>query len=585
MKPFPFTPSYFDCRGLLVGLLLLLAGLGARAQAPAWQLAVGNNPADGRCFIHKTVTDATGNVYVTGGFTQQITLGSHTVTSAGGTDVFVGKWSPAASDFVWVQRAGGPADDRSSSLAVNGANVYLGGTFESDTARFGSLFLVNETLPGARNRTDAYVVKLTDAGGAAGFVWAQRVGGTENDGIYALAVRGTDVYVAGIFDGARLNVGGSVLLNAGSTDLFVAKLSDAGSTARFEWARQAGGTSYDIPISLAVSGPSVYLVGYFASPTVSFGSSSLTNTIGNSFLPNAFVAKLTDAGGTASFEWARQVGGIGVHEGTALAVQGTSVYMAGIFTGSADFGGIALTASGEDVFLAKLTDAGGTASFGWARQAGIASPSNRAAVSGLAVSGTSLYAAGMFYSTADFGGNPLVSAGEGDLFVTKLSDAGNSARFEWAQRAGGTGLDVGTGLSLSGSRVYVNGYFMSPTATFGSHALSGNGTSGRASAFLASLTDATMTATATTRPGDQLELFPNPARAATSIGLPAVPGGALATLTLTDALGRTVSTHPVQLLPRSSSFALPLIGLAPGVYWLRVQSTATQAMQRLVVQE
>ena len=144
--------------------------------------------------------------------------------------------------------------------------------------------------------------------------------------------------------------------------------------------------------ALAVNGTSVYVGGTFTGTSVKFGSITLNNTAGGSY--DGFVAKLVDNTSSASFSWAQQISGSYSEGVKALAVSGSNVYAAGDFSGSGSganastFGSLTLNASGGgDVFVAKLVDAGTTASYSWAKGAG---GSSAEAANALAVSGTSV---------------------------------------------------------------------------------------------------------------------------------------------------------------------------------------------------
>lgn len=288
----------------LVALFLLTLRLPVAAQAPAWQSAqvvpvvasslAGSTPSP----VSATAIDAAGNLYLTGNFVNTITLGTTTLTSLGGNDVFVAKFNPASNQFLWAQRAGGQVDDYATAVAVNGTSVYVAGYFISPTAGFGTTTLTNAGYG------DAFVAKLTDAGSTGSFAWAQRAGGIGHDAVGALAVNGTSVYVAGAF-GNSAGFGAVTLATAGTYDIFVAKLTDAGSTGGFVWAQRSGGSDDDYATALAVNGTSVYVAGAFISPTAGFGSTTLVNAGAY----DVFVTKLTDTGSTGSFAWAQRAGG------------------------------------------------------------------------------------------------------------------------------------------------------------------------------------------------------------------------------------------------------------------------------------
>jgi len=89
-------------------------------------------------------------------------------------------------------------------------------------------------------------------------------------------------------------------------------------------------------------------------------------------------------------------------------------------------------------------------------------------------SASDVYIIGGFKGTADFGKTNLVSAGDDDLFVAKLSASG---AFVWAKRAGGKGKEfVGDIVLDKVDNIYLVGQF-EQTATFGtvSHVAKGKG--------------------------------------------------------------------------------------------------------------
>lgn len=156
-----------------------------------------------------------------------------------------------------------------------------------------------------------------------------------------------------------------------------------------------------------------------------------------------------------------------------------NVYVAGQFSGTVNLGSFSFTSAagaGNNGFVAKWNPA--TKSFGWARQLG-------GAANSVAVVSGSVYVAGYFSSTASFGSTALTSAGDYDVFVVKLLDAGSSSTVAWVKQAGGTGSDQPSAVAATSSAVYVAGEF-AQVATFGTTTL----TAGPASnAFITKLTD------------------------------------------------------------------------------------------------
>ena len=526
-------------------------------------------------YVTATAADGSGNVYVAGNFTGALTLGGSTLTSAGSNDVFIAKWEAATARFVWAQRAGGTGDDQIRGLSVAGSSVYIVGDFTGSTFDFGPTTLHNM---GELIKTDAFVAKLTDTGPAATYGWVKQIGGAGQEFGNAIALSGTSAYVVGWFDGASTHLGDLTLPNGGRLgypDLFVAKVTDAGSTADITWAQRAGGTGDDVAAAVAVSGTSVYVAGHFDGPTASFGSTVLTN-VGQT---NVFVAKLTDAGSTSSFTWAQAAGGAGTTEARALAVNGPNLYLTGVLFSAEPnhFGTTTLISAGaSDVFVAKLTDSGSMGVYTWALRAG---GTGRDVGVSLAVQGPSVYVGGAYQSVATFGTTTLTSAGDFDVFVAKLTDSGSTGAVTWVQSAGGSGPDYAYAVGITGTSVYVAGSAR-PPAHFG--ALSLATPSGNQTGFLASLTDRPLLAAAPAHSLSDVELWPNPAHGAVTVVLPV--GWAGATIALTDVLGRTVRTFAAGRRPLTDQHQLlSLAGLPAGLYAVRLQVGPVKAVRWLVI--
>jgi len=97
--------------------------------------------------------------------------------------------------------------------------------------------------------------------------------------------------------------------------------------------------------------------------------------------------------------------------------------------------------------------------FSWAKYMG---SSSMDAANSIAVDNAgNVYTTGYFMSTADFdpgtGTYNLSSNGTRDIFISKLDAAGN---FVWAESIGGTGYDIGYGISTDATgNIYITGYF------------------------------------------------------------------------------------------------------------------------------
>jgi hypothetical protein len=474
--------TFFRAGAVLVGLLAAPTLL--FAQTPAWQRAVVVNQASGAISgAVQTATDASGNVYVTGTLAGSVTFGATTLTATGLTDLFVAKWSSATNQFVWaVQQGNGSVTypvaifqqgtslyvgasgastevariykftDAGTSasltwnqalsycdllgLTASGGNIYMSGSFTSATLSVGSFTLANNTP----NSADVFVAKLVDAGTTSSYAWAVRAGGSAPESGGPLAVQGNALYLMGTYYGtaaAPSIFGTTSLVSAGASDAYVAKLTDAGTSAQFTWVKRMGGADPEQIGALAVAGASVYATGQFNSASADFGTTTLTTAGGT----DAFVTKLTDAGATADFTWTQRLGGAATDYASGLAVQGASVYVGGFSTSpSLVLGATTLTNAGqEDGFLATLTDAGLTSSFTSARAI---ATSNSDAVSGISVNGPNVYVSGTI-------GQGTVSLGPVTLANPTATNAAYFASFT------STALAT-TPSTLDGSSLYPN---------------------------------------------------------------------------------------------------------------------------------
>ncbi len=163
--------------------------------------------------------------------------------------------------------------------------------------------------------------------------------------------------------------------------------------------------------------------------------------------------------------WMQSAGGPTIDQGMDVSVDAAgNTYVTGYFTSTASFGSITLSSSGvDDMFLAKL---GTNGLYMWAVKAGGAN-SDRALSIKTDASGNS-YVTGFFYGSATFGPSTITAVGAQDVFIAKYNSAGVC---QWAKSAGGSGADIGNGITVDASgNVIVTGEFAG-NASFGSTSL------------------------------------------------------------------------------------------------------------------
>jgi hypothetical protein len=295
---------------------------------------------------------------------------------------------------------------------------------------------------------------------AQGFAWAKKGGLWAYDYGYGITTDNSgNVYVAGKYE-QNANFSGTILGCKGNHDIFVAQYSPSGN---LNWIRTAGGYTGDYATSVACDGNYVYVAGEIEgqNATITFQGSSITLQCQGS--NDIFLAKYSLTG---NLLWAKRAGGSNYEKALGITYdQSGNVYICGLYTGYATFGGNT-TISGygdRDIFIAKY-DANGN--FLWVRKAG---SSKRDEAKGIACdAGGNVYITGMYKDGCAFGSQYLGSPnGYWNLFIAKYSPSGS---LMWVKKGGGNYDDVGWGIAIdkAAGRIYVGGEF-NATATFSGH--------------------------------------------------------------------------------------------------------------------
>ncbi|MEN8958335.1 MAG: M43 family zinc metalloprotease [Flavobacteriales bacterium] len=271
-----------------------------------------------------------------------------------------------------------------------------------------------------------------------------------------------NLYICGTFSGTvDFDPGPGVSnLNAGiDSDAFLLKLDASGN---FVWARHFDGNSLIQGRSLAVDNAgNIFMTGYFLG-TIDFdpGLGVFNMTTASPSGAEAYVLKLDNMG---VFNWAKKIGNsTSLSVGFSIDVDDFgSVYVFGNYRTTVDFdpglGVFNLTSNGvDDNFILKLNNSG---NFVWAQSIGTTTSETARCIE--VDFQNNIIVNGEFGNTVDFDPSTsvfnLTSAGGQDVYVLKLSNAGN---FVWAKSFGGISNDKASSLDsdYSGS-VVSNGYF------------------------------------------------------------------------------------------------------------------------------
>ena len=290
--------------------------------------------------------------------------------------------------------------------------------------------------------------------GSGNVIWAKSAGGSADDIGYGVAVDGGGNSYVTGHYFGSVTFGTTTLTNTGSYDVFIVKYDATGNVV---WAKNAGGSNYDYGYAIAVDGSgNSYVTGFFSSSVITFGTTTLT-TVGSA---DIFVVKYNASGNVV---WAKNAGGNNWDQGKAIAIDGSgNTYLTGYFSSSSFTFGLTtlINAGNDDIFVLKFDVAGNPV---WAKSAGGSSSDQG---KGIAVdsSGNS-YVTGYFNSSSiNFGATTFTNAGGYDLFVIKYNSIGNVV---WAKNAGGGGYDYSFAIAVDGSgNSQVAGYFYSPSIAF-----------------------------------------------------------------------------------------------------------------------
>lgn len=315
------------------------------AQIPNWQWSynVSSNADYGRA--NRCVTDTAGNVIVIGSFHGgTITFGNTVLTNSGGGDMYVTKFN-SNGNVLWATSAGGTGLDEGYSCAVDDSgNIYVAGTFASNTFTIGNKQLT--TVGGS----DIFIAKYNAQGNV---IYANKIAGSSDEFWPEIACDNYGrCYVGGTFLSNQLDIGGNIISNYGSADIFMVRYDAAGVA---EFVKSGGNIGWqEIKGIKCDKAGNVYLTGNFEGGNLSFGAANFFNAGGYDF----FLINYNTAGNEL---WWQGYGDSDNENAESIAIGNDSnLYIAGSFsTPNFIFGTTTLVNSGgSDFMLCKLNYAG-----------------------------------------------------------------------------------------------------------------------------------------------------------------------------------------------------------------------------------
>ncbi len=413
---------------------------------------------------------------------------------------FVGKYSAFDGSETWSTETGntvtqvGPSSE-SYALALNGSTLYIAGEFRASTLQFGPLPVLNNN-----GGADIFISSFDTDGNPQVSV---SFGSTSSDGVRDISVTGGAtpiVSTTGTY-GNTITIGGSTLLSQGP---FVATFSGSlvpGNAIGFQSSGFGEGLGLDsnsgdnavyvtgtyqgdamingnptvqktptffiqryqlstLTEVFGLASPkgqvvaqyierdnsnNLFLTGYFDGTVDLLGTRIVSTETGNDeFNPmhDLFIAKLNP---DASLDWVVTAGGLDNDIVKGLTTDGEgSVYINAEFINTPTIAGVLLSPTETGRVIAKV-DASGNYVYA---QSFSSVTGDITSIEGDRTFGSSdqVFVAGYFSGAASFQGNVISTAGDNDIFITKM-DGGGNISFGDVKQYGSTGDDIATSLS------------------------------------------------------------------------------------------------------------------------------------------
>ena len=376
------------------------------------------------------VHSLTGDMVVCGYFAGAMRYGPGMLDAGddGGADIYLLRLD-GVGRLLWSRQAGGTGDQRAYGIAVDGeGNSFVTGQFTTQAVFEGGTG-GPVTLTSSNGDADLFLAKYD---GEGNLLWAVKAGGQGDYGVtgYDAATDASgNCYVAGRFYGKAFST--SFVSSKGFWDGFVAKFGPSGALL---WVKGAGGSGYDEAAGVAVdSSGNVAVTGsYSDSGDAVVAGTTLTSAGGY----DVFVARYSAADGTGM--WARGGGGTGEDMGLGVSADGLgNIYVTGMFSDAASFGGTNLASTGDTDGFVLRYDSDGNPAF--AVSVGGDSGNGISTCDGGTVAVT-----GAFSGSITLDGRVWESEGGTDAFVAMVSGAGS---IEGGFAGGGAGDDAGVAVA------------------------------------------------------------------------------------------------------------------------------------------
>jgi hypothetical protein len=299
-----------------------------------WAAGIGSTLNE---FVYGVSTDAAGNVYAAGLFTGTTDFdpgpGVSNMTSAGGDDGFVVKYTPAGA-LAWAKQLGTTGADAFNAIDVRSNGFVSVAGYFSGTLPAGFFSGTSAAAP-SQGLKDGIMWTLTTAGVSSN---GAIVGSATEEQFTTIAVDDANnaLYAAGFYSGpvgAPWN-----LTNSGSTDAFLIRFGLSGNVvSSIKYSHGIGNAQAQSAKSLDVDvSGNVYIGGIMnGTGIVDFDPSPFTNFVTGAGLDDQFLASYDSTGVT---RFAFNIGNANTDfAANSIGVKNTNIHVGGGYTGIVDF--------------------------------------------------------------------------------------------------------------------------------------------------------------------------------------------------------------------------------------------------------
>ena len=287
-------------------------------------------------YVSSVCANPDGKVYAFGYFKGILSVGSLSVQSNGGFDLFAFE-SKSDGTILNLINFGGINDEFLSVAAMDDNKILMGGIFENEFTHAQISFQ-------SKGDNDIFVLQ-TSLQNMSEISWVQAFGGDQEDSIKDLILSEEgDIFIAGSFTG-NLTFGGNSLVSSGISDGFIGQLSPSGDLL---FAHGGGGEGADEVNSILFLNENHILMGGNFRELLSWGNRSVQSAGGE----DGFVGIVNKEGDCLSLQ---KIGGSGNDSLNDFFKEGNRVILLGEFSNDIQIGGMNFSSNGQkDIFVSSF---------------------------------------------------------------------------------------------------------------------------------------------------------------------------------------------------------------------------------------